>query len=104
MSWETRSAKGQYYTRSVRKNGRVERQYVGNGEFAELVFKQDERKRRIRELDALELRRQKESDKEIDQSISALDDLVECLTKGFLIAGGYHQHNRSEWRKRNEQA
>jgi len=101
MSWETRSSGGRYYTRSFRRHGRVVREYIGNGEIAEIFAKDDKLQREIRNAKAMELQQERKRDKQIDQSLDFLDDLVDCLSKGVLIASGYHLHKRSEWRKRS---
>ena len=39
----------------------------------------------------------------MDESLSYFEELADIIGRGLLIVAGYHQHNRSEWRKRNEQ-
>jgi DNA (cytosine-5)-methyltransferase 1 len=53
MSWESRRGRGKSYTRSTRKDGRIERLYLGRGTAAELAAVQDVRRRvesRIEEI------------------------------------------------------
>ena len=102
MSWETRPSGGRYYTRSIRRHGRVVLEYLGTGELAEIFAEDDKLQREIRNAEATQLKRERKRDEQIDQSLDLLDDLVDCLSKGLLIASGYHQHKRSEWRKRSE--
>ena len=102
MGWETRASGRRYYTRSYRQQGKIVRQYIGTGELAEIVSQNDAIEREVRIAEATEFRQSKLQDQQINQSLDLLDDIVDCLSKGFLIAIGYHQHNRSEWRKRSE--
>jgi hypothetical protein len=101
MSWETRSSGGRYYTRSIRRNGRVVREYLGTGELAEIFAEDDKLQREIRNAEAMQLTQERKRDQQIDQLLDLLGDHVDCLSKGVLIASGYHQHKRSEWRKRS---
>lgn len=103
MGWETRSRGGVYYTRSVRINGRVVRQYVGMGEAAVLAAEQDatERaERRAREAAWAQERAELES---ADESIGELDEIAELVMAAVLLCSGYHRHNRGEWRLRRGQ-
>ena len=89
MSWETRSGRGRYYTRSRKVAGRVRREYVGSGLLAELAAAEDALHREARErLEAL------------DAPLLALDALTGALYRAALVAAGYRQHKRGEWRKR----
>jgi hypothetical protein len=101
MSWETRSSGGRYYTRSFRRQGRVVREYIGTGELAEIFAEDDKLQREIRNAEAMQLTQERKRDRQIDQLLDLLGDHVDCLSKGVLIASGYHQHKRSEWRKRS---
>lgn len=48
MGWENRRGKGDYYTRSVRRDGRVERVYVGAGDKGVNAYALDETLRQLR--------------------------------------------------------
>jgi hypothetical protein len=42
----------------------------------------------------------------LDAPLDELDDLADALVRAALVAAGYRQHNRGEWRKtrgRNDQ-
>lgn len=101
MSWETRSNGKRYYTRSRRVGGRIQREYVGGGTVGELVAKLDEIDRESRMLEAELIRDARQQAERMDESLADFEELAENIGRGLLIVAGYHQHNRSEWRKRN---
>ena len=100
MGWD----KGRYYTRSRKVNGRVVREYVGSGEVGELAARMDAVQREERAAKALEWRRQKADLAALDAELEALSDQVDLAARAALVAAGFHQHKRGEWRKRREQA
>src|SRR4051812_48497446 len=95
MGWE----RGRYYTRSVKVNGRVEREYVGAGLVAELAARMDERFRRLREAEREAVRAEKAS-LDPPTALDELNALADVLTRAILLASGCRQHKRGEWRKR----
>ena len=98
--WEKRERGGLYYTRSRKEGGRVVREYIGTGPLAELAAKTDALKRLRREEEAKAWREERESLKALDQSVEELYEAAEILARATLLAAGYHQHNRGEWRKK----
>ena len=98
MAWE----RGYYY-RVRRVNGKVVREYVGTGRVAELAAKMDALERDQRRLAALTFRREKAKLTAIDNDIKALAEMTDLVARAALLAAGYHQHKRGEWRKRREQ-
>ncbi|SRR6266498_1697927 len=99
MGWE----RGRYYTRSRKVNGRVVREYVGTGRVAELVAQMDALEREKRRLEALELRQEKAELADLDANLTALIETTDLVARAALVAAGFHQHKRGEWRKRREQ-
>src|SRR5262245_56877782 len=98
MGWE----RGYYYC--VRKvNGRVVREYIGAGKVAELVAQMDVLERERRRLEALERRHEKDQLKALDADLKAVNDRIDLAARAALLAAGFHQHKRGEWRKRREQ-
>jgi len=101
MAWE----RGYYY-RVRRENGRVVREYVGRGRVAELMAKLDaldrEKEREERRLDAAALRNEKAELAALDADLEALIETTDLLARAALVAAGYHQHKRGEWRKRRD--
>ena len=100
MGWD----KGRYYTRSKKVNGRLVREYVGTGKLAELVAQMDALEQEKRLLDVLELRDEKAELAVLDDNLKALSEQTDLVARAALLAAGFHQHKRGEWRKRREHA
>ena len=102
MSWENREGGGRYYTRSHREGGRIVREYVGVGPVAELIAQADALERERREEEARAWREEREDLDALDARTRELDEFAELLTRAALLAAGYRQHERGEWRKLRE--
>jgi hypothetical protein len=102
MAWEERERGTRYYTRSKRVNGRVTKEYIGSGPIAELMALADETDRRRREEEARAWRKEREDLERLDGEAGDLYELAELLNRAGLVAAGYRQHNRGEWRKPRE--
>ena len=102
MAWESRNGTGCYYTRSVKRDGRVFREYVGTGPVAEAVARIDEIERDQRRLEREAWRRERERCEKLERGIVARCDQTDEIVRAVLIAHGYHQHHRGEWRKCRE--
>jgi hypothetical protein len=96
MGWD----KGRYYTQSKKVNGRVVREYIGAGDLAELVAQQDILEREKRLLAALDRRDQKAELAALGGELKALSEQTDLVAGAALLAAGFHQHKRGEWRKR----
>ncbi len=103
MGWEPRERGGLYYTRSRKVDGRVVREYVGTGPMAELAAEADARERRRREEEAEAWREERERMEALEAPIEELCEAAEVIARAALIASGYRQHHRGEWRKRRGQ-
>lgn len=110
MAWETRrGTKRRYYTRSRRVNGVVQREYLGCGELARLSAEIDtaayESQAALRGIAAQQRRLEQECREAIYAAIlaplDALDILCQAAMRRELLAAGYHQHKRGEWRKQH---
>jgi hypothetical protein len=95
MGWE----RGYYYR--VRKvNGRVVREYVGAGRVAEFAAQLDTMERNHREAEkAAGLAQRAELDA-LDAPLNELNTLADSVARAALVAAGFRQHHRGEWRKR----
>jgi hypothetical protein len=96
MGWE----RGRYYTRSRKVNGRVIREYIGTGRVAELVAQMDAIERQQRQAERAAQRAEWTELEALDPPLNELNDLADLLARTALIAAGYRQHKRGEWRKR----
>jgi len=97
MGWDKN---GRYYTRSKRVNGRVVREYIGSGPVGDLAAQMDASERDKREAALRFARIERERIAEFDAPIDELNELADLLARAALLAAGYVQHNRSEWRKK----
>jgi hypothetical protein len=100
--WERRERGGLYYTRSRKEGGKVVREYVGGGVLGRIAAMEDEYERRKREEEAAYLREERERTAELEKPIQELCEASDLLVKAVLLASGYRQHKRGEWRKRRE--
>jgi hypothetical protein len=98
MGWD----KGRYYTRSKKVNGRVVREYIGTGRVAELAAEIDALQREERQLESLARREEKAELTALDTTFEALTEMTDLVARAALLAAGYHQHKRGEWRKKRE--
>lgn len=96
MGWD----KGRYYIRSHKVNGRVVREYCGSGEAAELAAEMDASNRADREAERKARRVEKAELEALDASVKELDELADLLARASLLAAGYRQHKRGEWRRK----
>jgi len=95
MSWESG-----YYYRARKVNGRVVREYLGKGRLAELAARQDVLRRRQREAEREELRTVRAELDALDAPLNRLGQEAELLARAALVAAGFRQHKRGEWRRR----
>lgn len=97
MGWDK---SGRYYTRSKRVNGRVVREYIGGGRVGELASQMDAIERDKREAERRRAQLEREEIAELDAPLDELNELADLLARAALLAAGYAQHNRGEWRKK----
>jgi hypothetical protein len=101
--WERRERGGLYYTRSRRVNGQVVREYVGGGLLGQLAARLDAEERRKRQQELAAWKEERERIEALMAPVEELCEAAEVIARAALLASGYHQHNRGEWRKRREQ-
>lgn len=102
MAWERRARGTRYYTRSRKLGGRVIRQYVGAGVLGALAAEQDAARRAQAQQEA---RRWRAIRSQLDAADRTADEFfgdAEARVRSALLAAGFHQHHRGEWRKHRE--
>src|SRR5262249_39519246 len=95
--------KARYYTRSKKVGGRVTREYVGTGSVAVLVAQMDTLEREKREAVRAARRAARAELDALDGPLNELHDLADLVARAALVAAGYRQHHRGEWRRRRGQ-
>jgi hypothetical protein len=98
MGWD----KGRYYTRSRKVNGRVEREYIGSGHVAELAARLDATRRERRDAERAAWQEERGRLDALDADVQAVKDLAEFVARAALLAAGFRQHHRGQWRRRRE--
>ena len=103
MGWESRQRGSRYYTRSRKVGGRVLREYVGGGLIGELASRHDAGERAERAANAAKLRAERARFAEAEAPLIELCEASDLLVRAVLLAAGYHQHHRGDWRKTRDQ-
>jgi hypothetical protein len=98
--WEKRERGGLYYTRSRKEGGRVVREYVGSGPSGELASRIDAEKRQLHQKESAARKHERQCLEALMEPVEELCEAAEVIAHAALLASGYHQHNRGEWRKK----
>jgi hypothetical protein len=99
MGWD----RGRYFTRSKKVKGRVVREYVGTGRIGELAAQMDTIKREQQEAERAAFQALSSELDAMYSSVKELNKLADLLARAALVAAGFQQHKRGEWRKRRDQ-
>jgi hypothetical protein len=102
VGWEKRDRGGRYYTRSLRENGCVVREYVGGGLAGEMAAEADRIERERREAEELRQRRELERLEALSAPVEELYEAAAVLARAHLIAAGCHRHKGEYRRARGE--
>jgi hypothetical protein len=95
VSW----VQGRFYIRSVRQDGLWSSQYVGAGPLGEAAAALDAEVRANRRAQAQAWHARKAHLLALDALLKRFDEVANLLTHAHLLAAGYHQHDRGQWRK-----
>jgi hypothetical protein len=80
-------------------HGRVIRIYVGAGERGEQAALQDRLRRDAQAEEKMRARQQRARYLHADKALAAYCQQVEACLRAALVAEGYQQHDRGEWRR-----
>jgi len=83
MAWEQRGSQTYYY-RSIRRNGRVTKAYLGTGPLAEISAAEDAERRAQRHTEAEAWRQEQVALDALDQQIDAWWNAGSVLRKAWL--------------------
>jgi hypothetical protein len=100
MAWEHRAGNRSYCTRSVKRNGRVYREYYGTGVAGQLAAELDAQHRAERQASRDAQRELKVNLRGVEMHVETLATAVDLLAKGALLSVGFHRHDRCPWRRR----
>ena len=103
MAWQVVNGR-KYYYRATRLAGRPVRRYVGaaGSPAAELAAADADRRRLGREAAARERLAEQARQREVERPLVRLCAASDVLTRAALLAAGFHQHHRGQWRRRRE--
>ena len=79
------------------------REYVGAGIRGEIAARMDAKERQRREEEAAAWREEQERLEELAGLVDELCEAVETVARATLLAAGFRQHKRGEWRRRRDQ-
>jgi hypothetical protein len=97
MGWELRNGK-RYYYRKIRRGRQVVSEYIGAGEFAELLFEIDGLDRAEKAHFRILWNKQKDEVKRLNKEITQLSKIINGITRASLLTSGYHPH-KGQWRQ-----
>ena len=100
MPW-VRRGRYRYYVRRRKVNGAFLRQPYGRGPEAELAAALAAQRQREREAEWARRRQERgrwDAKTETVQRLIEVSDLLVCAA---LLAAGFHQHQRGEWRRKH---
>jgi hypothetical protein len=76
------------------------REYIGGGRVGQLAAEMDKLDREQRDAERANRLAARTALEALDSPVEELDELVELLAHAALVAAGFHQHKRGEWRKK----
>ena len=82
----------------MRDGGRVKKEYLGAGEFAQALARSDEAIRRARQMKRERALAEAERLREAAAPVLRLDEAAAALLRAELVAAGFHRH-KGVWRR-----
>jgi hypothetical protein len=99
MGWERRGDR-LYLYRKRRIGGTVRSEYCGSGETAGLISLLWQEERDERDAERADRRAERERLEELDRTLKSFGEAADLAARGALIAAGFRQHNRGQWRRK----
>lgn len=101
MGFENRNGK-RYYYRKVRDGNRVKSEYVGTGEYADMLAQLDRMSAAKRARDYIKSLYEKNDLEETDRELDELESDIKTLVDSFLVSKGFYKTKSREWRFKND--
>ena len=103
MAYEVRNGKACFYL-TLRDGGRFKRQYFGAGPAGAIAAQQVAERKARREQQRQQTRQRIATLQASVQCVVAVEQQLDRYLFATLVAGGFHKHKRSKWRRRREHA
>jgi hypothetical protein len=103
MAWEKRQCGSRYFTRSVREDGRVRRQYFGCGIAGHLAAEAEALHRAERSEHEAKYRALQAALNGADSGLKAFSDAVRTMMHARLLARGFHRPADWRWTRRGHE-
>jgi len=101
MGWDVRKGGHRYFTRSRRVGGRVVREYYGGGLAGKMMALEVERAR-VEEAECERVWTEwLVRSSTAEQHYQSFASRTRLLVRAALLAAGFHQHDRGEWRRKH---
>ena len=98
MAWEQRGNRSYYY-RKRREGHRVISEYVGCGEFVEVIATLDAMARERRAMERQMERAELDEDRKLAREVGSVCSSIRALTSATLVETGFRTH-KGQWRKK----
>jgi hypothetical protein len=99
MAWQQRGTK-RYLYRSVKRQGRVIKEYLGTGPIAEALYNVEVMERQQRQAAQDAWRQTLADHATVDAQVQIWWEQQCLLLQALLYTEGLYRHDRSTWRKR----
>ena len=100
MAWQKWNGIKRYYTRKRTVEGKVVVEYVGCGPKGQQAAAEDAQRRLEEKARSRAVHDEKARLKALEAPLLELSPMVDLMTHATLVAAGYYQHDRGEWRRR----
>jgi hypothetical protein len=97
MAWERRGGKAYFY-RSVRRGGKVGKEYLGGGAAGQAAAAADQARRAARLAERAAFEREQAGFAAAEALTGACGAGCEVLLEAVLLASGFRRRNRQRWR------